>query len=249
VLGSVVANGGPAISVTAPDIVLSLLNLAVLNFSGGTNGIEFVNGAQLTVDGCEIYGMSQAGIVMNSASGLLVLKNTVVRDNDAEGILVMLAGSAEMDHVHTLGNGTAGISFRAATKASVTDSVMAGNGSYGLYVDSAFGNIAVTVERSVIRGSMVPVAATSLGAGSVVQLTLRENSISISGPVVSPAIYVSAISSVTGVTLQDNVIEHGASGVMFNGTTVMSVQTTGDNTFVFNTSDVISGSLTPLSYQ
>jgi len=77
-----------------------------INGPGGssTDGIEFIQGAELTVEECEISGMGANGIEV--VAGSAIVRNTVLRENGAAGFYAVGSGLiATLSGVHGERNG------------------------------------------------------------------------------------------------------------------------------------------------
>jgi hypothetical protein len=243
-LASIIASSGPALTVSGTAIKVSLRNLQVLNFAAGTSGIVFATGAQLTVDGCEIYGL-QDGILASVFNAEIVMKDTTIRDN-FNGVNVSGASKVVIDNVQVLNNSNFAIVVSDSTNVSVTASVVSGN-LIGIQSQaSTGGQNKLAIERSVVRGnaSGLVLAATG-GPGSRVNLTSRHNSIVSNGIGVDVFAGTTAFST---ATLDANLIAGNTVGVQLRGAGTTVAQTLMNNALTFNASDV-SGGLTSFAAQ
>jgi hypothetical protein len=58
-----VANGADALTINAAGRKGALRNVAILNLTGVANtGVTFVQGARLTIEGCELYDGMNTGV-------------------------------------------------------------------------------------------------------------------------------------------------------------------------------------------
>jgi hypothetical protein len=248
-LGSVVANGGDAIVVNAPGISVTLRNLVVLNLSGGTvgasglNGVSLFDGANLTIEDCEIYGMSGRGIRAFASGAKITVRRSIVRDNAFRGISLSGALTATMDGVHVL-NSPVGVVAGPGLNMTISNSVIAGSndvGAAGVAVKAqtdASATVNLAIENSVIRSSDTGLAATSDGGSTLV--TVTRSSISQNGTGVLTAL--SAGGAV--VVLSGSAVTHnGVAGADTSGGG--AIQTLQNNVFQFNNVNV-NGALTPL---
>jgi hypothetical protein len=247
-LGSIVASGGDALVINAAGIKVALRNLVLLEFSAGANGIHFVQGAEVTVEECEIYGMPANGVLAQAPGGKLSMKNTVVRDNAQMGVQIAGNVTATLARVHVLGNGTAGIGVSSGPKVTISDSVIANHSasgaSTGVTVASAGGTqTQVVVERSVLSGNTFGAFAQTNNAGDNVQLAFSHDAITQNGTGYSAG---GVASSVVNAVLDDDTITHNTTGVNVG---FGVVTTRANNTFLFNASDVTGGALTTLTAQ
>jgi hypothetical protein len=248
-LGSVVANGGDAIVVNAPGISVTLRNLVVLNLSGGTvgasglNGVSLFDGANLTIEDCEIYGMSGRGIRAFASGAKITVRRSIVRDNAFRGISLSGTLTATMDGVHVL-NSPLGVVVGPGLNMTISNSVIAGSndvGAAGVAVKAqtdASATVNLAIENSVIRSSDTGLAATSDGGSTLV--TVTRSSISQNGTGVLTAL--SAGGAV--VVLSGSAVTHnGVAGADTSGGG--AIQTLQNNVFQFNNVNV-NGALTPL---
>jgi hypothetical protein len=245
-LGSIVASGGDALVINAVGVKVALRNLVLLDFSAGANGIHFMQGAEVTVEECEIYGMPANGVLAQAPGGKLTMKNTVVRDNAQMGVQIAGTVTATLARVQLLGNGTAGIGVSSGPKVTISDSVIANHNasgtSTGVTVASAGGTQTQdVVERSVVSGNAFGAFAQTNNAGDNVELAFSHDAITQNVTGYSAG---GVASSVINTVLDDDTITHNTTGVNVG---FGFVTTRSNNTFLFNASDVTGGALTPLT--
>jgi len=226
-----VAVGGPALNIAGSSIVVSLLNLQVLNFSAGTTGIVFSGGSQLTLDGCEIYGLPQNGIDVIAPTALFVVKNSVFRDNGGNGITVSQAAGATLDRVQVLGN-QLGVALGTVPHSTITDSVFAGNVSGGIILENTDGSSTqLVLERSVVRGSANGVLLNSVISGSRTMVNAKRNTVSDNAG--SGFFLGSNDGAFATVTLDRNVVSGNGTGVLMVGIGTNIAQSPVTNTFTW----------------
>lgn len=247
-LGSVVASGGSALLVNAAGIKVTLRNLVLLNFSAGTNGIDFSQGAELTVEECEIYGMGMNGVFAHAPGSKVTIKNTVVRDNAQIGVEVSGAVTATLARVNVLSNGVAGVGVLSGSKVTISDSVVANHNatgtSTGVTVASAGGTTTqVVVERSVLSANTFAAFAQTNNGGDSVQMAFSHDAITQNTTGYSAG---GVADSTINTILDDDTITHNGTGVNIGFGIVSSRQ---NNTFLFNAPDVAGGTLTPVLAQ
>jgi hypothetical protein len=88
-VASILVSGVPAIIVNAPPgAVVIIRNLRLNGVSSGTHGIRFIQGGDLNVENCYIFGFTQNGIdIALTAGGSTVnIVNTVIKHNGNDGI-------------------------------------------------------------------------------------------------------------------------------------------------------------------
>jgi hypothetical protein len=192
VVGSIVAIGGPAISIATAGVNVTLRNLVIapLAGGGGTDGISMTNGSSLTVEKCQIANVAGTGIfVANSVS--VQVTDTTIRDNGVHGLW--------------LTNGASG---------TVARSLITGNGTNGIYV---YSNGAVTTIADIAystigsNGSNGVLAASNVAAG-VVQVSVRDSQV-VDNSVGAGMLATSAASGVVTLTASNNVVSHNSEGI------------------------------------
>jgi Right handed beta helix region len=128
-LGSMLSSGTFAITVNAQPtdkIVLRGLDLNGAGATLGTNAINIVQAASVSVYNCRIANYSNAGILVSNSSNninVLVSGSQIVNVNNA-GILVLNSGGAD--------------------KLDVIDTTITGIGNVGIDVSGALGSAALT---------------------------------------------------------------------------------------------------------
>ncbi|HEX6794485.1 MAG TPA: right-handed parallel beta-helix repeat-containing protein [Casimicrobiaceae bacterium] len=242
-LGSIVASGGDAIDVATPNARVTLRNLVVLNFSAGAHGINFSNGARLTVEECEIYGLPQNGITFTAPGGGLVVKNTTIHNIAGAGVFVAgtLASSvtAALEHVSLLSVNT-GFSVGSSASVTLNDSVVTNTQVGVTATESGGAGSRVTIVNSVIRASTTGISLTSPTASDTVRVTMSRSTLS-HNPL---GMDVQSAAGDVKVTLDDNVIQNNTTAINMSGGVVF---TRGNNTLNFTTNGIVGGSLTALA--
>jgi hypothetical protein len=240
-LGSVVANGGDALVVNGAAAKVSLRNLVLIHLANGANGISFLQGALLELDGCEVSNMPGTGLSVVAPGSAVTVRNASFRDNAHYGISVASTATATIDASLVSRNGDGGVSASSGAKVTVSNSVVANHAatgaSAGIVASSASGaTTQVVVERSVLRANGYAVSGQGSGAGDTVQLTIARNAISHNGV----GYGASAVGGATvSAVIDDNTITHNATGVVVGAGVV---ETRQNNTFLFNGVNV-NGSL------
>jgi hypothetical protein len=239
-VGSIVSTGGgDAILVSGSSIVVNLRNLVVVALGSSAAGITFGNGQTLTVAGCDISNVAPAIFAEAPGSSVMVV-DTVIR-NASTGIRVSSTANAMIDHVRISG-GITGVHVSTLGRASVTDSVISG-AQTGVDVLAQGGTARLTLERTRISGVNYAVfvgtsTALDVAEASVSRSVLTHNS--------NAAIATQqAASSTASVIVGDTVITENAYGFQFiSGGTIY---TRGNNTLLYNGSDVSGGSLSSMA--
>jgi len=242
-LGSIVATGGGhGISINAAGVKVALRNLVIVHLTSSQYGVNFVQGAQLHISGCEISGMQQRGVFASAANSTVTIRDSVIRDNVLYGVSAGAGSSAALDRVQLRDNGSYGL-FANGAHVTLSNSVVSGH-SYGI---TAFGNASqnrVSIEGSVITGNTNGVYATASGASDFSEVTASRNVFSHNSQAAVQAIQGSG--NVTVVVGANLVAENGVGFSGQGGATYYSRET---NTMVFNTNDLSGVTLTSLSGQ
>jgi hypothetical protein len=141
--GSILNSGvnGVIINAGTTDVV-TLRNLSINGSGSGTAGIRILQAGSVYVENCQIFGNVGAdpngrGIsdVRSNAGGLSVL-DTIVRNN-VNGIVVDSPSvDVTLRNARVLGNGGSGFILSGGW-ATITNSVIADNASYGVFTDSS----------------------------------------------------------------------------------------------------------------
>ena len=243
-LGSIVASGGDAIDIATANVRVTLRNLVILNFSGGFNGINYSQGAQLTVEGCEIYNMPEDGIHVSASPGVLIVKDTTIHDGGGSGIFIV--GSlpngitATIEHTRLFGFTNNGLGVASTANVSLVASLVA-NATFGVAVlESGGGGSRVTIDNSTIRAASTGVSLNSPTASDAVRVTISRTLITSN----DTGIDVQSASGNARVTLDNDVIQHQTTAININGGIVW---TRGNNTMNFFTNGVVGGTLTSLA--
>jgi hypothetical protein len=134
-VGSVVALGGPAISITASGHTIALRNLVIVPFpgSGPTHGVEMTGASALTIEG-SLIASHTADAVHVIGSGRVEMANTIIRNNAGYGVWLQNGASADLSGLKLLNNGNGVIAYSTSattTTATVSDTIISG-GSYGV---------------------------------------------------------------------------------------------------------------------
>lgn len=237
VVGSIVASNGDAIDIDAPGVKVSLRNLVLLNLGGGLSGVNFAQGAELTVEDCEIYGMGNAAISASAANANVAVTNSVIRDNASYGLAVTGALTATLDRLHLLNNSLAGLFVGGNAQVTLSNSVVADNATFGVTAQATAGTTTrVVVEKSVLRanvGSGLEGFADS--GGGQAEIALSRSSISHNGTGVSASTNTGG--SVT-LVLAGDVVTGNGTGIRASGAGTSVVYTRHDNAVSSNATDL-----------
>jgi len=196
--GSILAAGTNGVNVndsataTPNTIIVSLRNLSINGAGTGFDGIRFVSGKTVHVEGCVIAnfrgnGVNSDGIdvsLTTSSGQKLYVKNTIIRDNTGDGILAKntaVGGSVnvliEDAQISQCNNG---ITVGTAAKAIINRSAFLHNTTTGVGVNT--GGLGVELEGVLTTGNVngvALVAGTSRVSNS--RITNNTNGINLAG--------------------------------------------------------------------
>ena len=159
-LGSVVAAGGSAISITATGLKVALRNLVIVPLPGGGGivGINMTGTSTLIVENSLIANLPQDGVLV-SGSGRLKVTNSIIRNNGSFAVSLVNGARAEISGTQLLENAFGGVTAQGSqasfTRAYLTDSVIA-EGIQGVLASTAHADAVtiVAVTRCTIVDSL-----------------------------------------------------------------------------------------------
>lgn len=207
---SVFGDAGVRINGAGIDVTLRGLSI---NGLGGTNGIDFAQGARLTIDGCAISNMTAGGIVLHAGANTFVA-NVSVRKSGGAGIEVGAADNAAIVDSEIAVNVLHGLWLHGGARASVHRSVISGNLLAGIRADAGSPGTRLVVRASVIADhaggagiSVIGGPASESAGADIVGNTITRNVDGIS--------LVSAAGAVLRVNAADNQISnHSGIGIV-----------------------------------
>ena len=173
------AGDGITISAGVNDTV-TLRGLSIDGGGAGTNGIVFNTGKSLTVTNSVIRHFTGFGIIFTpNATSSLAVSNTLVADNAGPGIFVTPTGSGAVTAVFNRVEATNNVSYgivvsgalsTGSVKATVVDSVAAGNGFMGFYAvtDTGLAPTTLMLFHSVVANNGTGLRA--YGTGGTIRL-------------------------------------------------------------------------------
>jgi len=169
-VGSVVATGGPAISITAPSLTIALRNLVIvpLTGGGGTYGVHMTGASTLNIENSLIANLPSDGVRV-AGTGKLKIANTIIRNNFTYAVYLDSGPVAEISGTQMLGNGYGVIAaggVSSTTTATLSDSVISG-GYSGVYAttNNAGAVARISVTRCTIENTSNGIAVQTGGAG------------------------------------------------------------------------------------
>jgi parallel beta-helix repeat protein len=141
--------GGDGVSINAPGSKVVLRGLTI-NGQGGGNGVNFVDGAMLTIEDCLVANMSLNGIqVVATTAPKVFIGNTKVRANGQSGIYLEGAMTAILDGVRAEAN-LYGVYARSGPSVTIRNSTAAANIWHGFNVDAATAATTMLVSNSAL---------------------------------------------------------------------------------------------------
>ena len=209
-VGSIVALGGPGITVTTGGLTVSLRNVLIGPVAGaaaGTNAIHVAaTGSRVVLEKSVITGMGSDGILVTGVNSLTVIDSTIRKCGGyaislMEGARATITGSRMLDNVWG-GVYAFGQTGTLLTTATISDSLVAG-GEYGV---NAYANLFATTRVSVARTTFertVRAVATSMGGSGIAEVNVGRSVFAFNSTpweVLGTATFYSMGSS----TMQDN---------------------------------------------
>jgi hypothetical protein len=173
-VGSVVAAGGPAISITAGFLKIALRNVVIVPLpgGGGTDGINMTAASALNIEGGLIANLPGVGVAV-TGTGKVDIASTVIRNNGSYGVTLLNGASANISGTKLLSNGSGGVTAQAAiattTTATISDSVVSG-GVEGVFADASIagGAARIFLTHCTIEKTTVALNSQTSGAGTTV---------------------------------------------------------------------------------
>jgi Right handed beta helix region len=182
-LASITAASTTGIIVNAGvnDVVI-LRNISINGVGTGLNGIRFLAGAALHIQGCDINGFNVSPALgldfAPSATSRLFIENTTFRNNGTGvtggGIRILPTGAgaaaASLRDV-TVDRNVTGIRVGNNSSLFMRDSVVAGNSQNGFLAESIAGGLALTFLDHVSLVGNALAGISSSGSNAVVRIT------------------------------------------------------------------------------
>jgi hypothetical protein len=172
------ANG---VNVNGAGITVTLRNLSIEGAGTGLTGVNYVQGAFLSIENCKIFGFrqGQASGVRMATAGHLTIKDSYIADTNVGVHLETPSGQmvSTLDNVRIENTGTYGIlaANTAVINLMVRRSMINNNGNHGIY-----------------------------GAGPSVDITVVDSSVSFNQGVALFAAYPGTTIRISGDTLVNN---------------------------------------------
>jgi hypothetical protein len=167
---------GIVVQAGASDNVI-LRRISINGLGTGINGIRFLSGKSLSVDGCYIFSFTNRGIdaVPNNsgANSALLVRDTFIQETGQEGIGIQPASgtlAAQINRVrqaHSANN--SGLNAISGTKVSIKDSDFSQN-PVGAGVVAQGSTAEVDVSETVLANNAFGVISGQAGGAAVVRL-------------------------------------------------------------------------------
>jgi hypothetical protein len=165
VQGGVLTNAGNAINVNDSatanpgTIVVTLRGLDINGLGGATNGVRITSAKTVNIENSTIYGFTNGISDGRTTGGTLLVSDTIIRNNPNTNVALTTTSDpgvrAFLDKVQ-LKSAVAGLAVANGNTATITNSFINGNTSYGIV---AFGaNSTVTAKNCSISGNQTGVA-------------------------------------------------------------------------------------------
>ena len=172
-VGSIVAlNGGPAISITAPNLKVALRNVVIAPVAGataGTHGVQMTGASSLIIENSLFANLPGRGVSI-VGNGTLKMSDTILRDNHGPAIYLQNGALATISTSQLIGNfgGVNAYGTTATTTiASISDSVISGWGEGASASTTIAGaTVRVSVSRSTIEHTPFALQSTTSGVGA-----------------------------------------------------------------------------------
>ncbi len=171
-VGSVVAVGGPAISITAGSLTVALRNLVIVPLLGGagTDGVFMTGASNLSIEDSLIANLPGQG-VFASGTGNLKITRTIIRNNGSYAVGLENGPSATITGTQMLQNyggvSALGNTTSTNTTAAVSDSVISGGSeAVNANTQAPGATTKIFVTRSTIHGVQYALLSGTLSVGS-----------------------------------------------------------------------------------
>ncbi len=169
-VGSLVANGAPALTISTASLDVSLRNVVIVPFPGSApaSGIYMTASSGLTIDQSLFSGLGIFAV--EAFAGSVKVFNSLFRSNN--GAIYVRSATAEVAGTQFSNNGYAILAEGLAagtTSASITDCVLS-TGSEGIYASASHASAVVRmwVNRTTVRGYTYALdAAAGLGTATI----------------------------------------------------------------------------------
>jgi hypothetical protein len=164
---------GIIVNAGAGQVTLRHLSIDAVANGSGQAGIRVLSAASVQIDQVIIRGQTGNGIdVLTSASTNVTVTNSVIRENAGHGIWLAPTGGVArlaLFNSTSAANGLTGIRLNDNCSASVSDSLLTGNGTSGVAASSTGGSSTISLDRVVSSGNRDG-GVLAKGAGAIIWL-------------------------------------------------------------------------------
>jgi len=170
-------SSGDGITVNGAGINVALKGLTINGQVGGMHGIRFIQGARLTVDGCQVVGMGGNGIRVEGA-GTVIVTRTSVRGSAQEGIFVNAVANVSVIRSRIQSSGGDGIAMSGGALGTVARTLVSDNGLFGIAaMQGAAGTTRIAIDDAVVtdNDSGTGVYAESIGPSTLAQIDITNS--------------------------------------------------------------------------
>ena len=177
-LGGVLAAGttGVIVNATATNAVVILRNLDINGAGTGLIGIRIIAARDVYVENGKVFGFTNRGISDERIAGRLFVADSVITNNTQTGIAAVPVSastlSVNLNHVRLERNGNAGFALTQGVKATIADTIAAGNTNYGFYADGAGSEVNLESSRATGNG---------IGIGALLSSVFRISNTTVTG--------------------------------------------------------------------
>ena len=221
--------GEVAVIINKSNAVVTLRNLMLTGGGTGGRGIVVADARAVSIDGCQIERFTSDGVQLTNLATDVFVANSVSRSNGGRGLFFQGISGAKLriENSRFEANATQGVQVAGPVETSITNSIMAANGSHGFSQSGGRGNAGLTTSAQNAGGGFV------VGSG---QLTL-EDSWANGNASVGLGVSAGAIGRISSSAFTNNGVGISNAG---------QVQTRGNNTLAGNTTPFAGNPLTPL---
>lgn len=170
-----------AITISAPDLKVTLRNLVIGPLPGGTSwqGVDLLAASTLIIENCVIANLAYSGV--RATLGKVEIIDTIIRNNSGYGIQLQDGTSAQITRTRVLKNLAGGIfawTYNASNvRATVSDSVVTGSASgsdAGIHAKSmpVGGDVRVYLIRTSVQESRYALRSeTTVGGSALISMS------------------------------------------------------------------------------
>jgi len=177
--GISVFTGNDGITVNAPSGVIVLRGLKI-NGQGGNVGINFVQGAELRIERCDIAAMRQFAINASLAAGASIyIRDTTISGSGTpvgSGIFLTGGGRVSLERVAITGSPSVGITILDGPDAALRHVAVERN-DIGILLQSGFGSTSVSIDESRIFANRSDGIRMLTGGSGVLRAAISDSEI------------------------------------------------------------------------